>query len=199
QVMKTRSQPSSTSSTSSRFSSMACRPISGRAPAPNPLVSFLPIWIFTSDLEAVSACESVLTETKSTPRSCSSIMRLTALPPPPPTPITFIRALCAPESSSSKIMGCPIWPTSEKVLEPAFHRCDPLLDRLRPPAAGSEGASLQQLLGPVEREPGRHREPGRLDAVGKAGQPLTGDPYAHRHCEDFATQLHHARNQGTTA
>ena len=38
--------------TSSRFSSIAWRPISGRAPAPSPRVSFLPIWTLTSDFDA---------------------------------------------------------------------------------------------------------------------------------------------------
>src|SRR5207248_11251928 len=40
----------------------------------------------------------------STPSRCSSIIRLTALPPPPPTPTTFMRAFCAALSSNSKIM-----------------------------------------------------------------------------------------------
>src|SRR5690348_18438176 len=40
----------------------------------------------------------------STPSRCSSIMRLTALPPPPPTPTTFMRALCVALSSNSKII-----------------------------------------------------------------------------------------------
>ena len=56
QVTNTRSAPASARATSSRFSSMAWRPISGRAPAPSPRVSFLPIWILTSDFDASSAC-----------------------------------------------------------------------------------------------------------------------------------------------
>src|SRR5450759_4004048 len=42
----------------------------------------------------------------STPSRCSSIMRLTAFPPPPPTPTTFIRAACDWLSSNSNIIGC---------------------------------------------------------------------------------------------
>src|SRR6058998_1962750 len=61
-VTKTRSAPWRAWSTSSRFSSIAWRPISGRAPAPSPRVSFLPIWILTSDFEVRSAGASVLTE-----------------------------------------------------------------------------------------------------------------------------------------
>ena len=105
QVTKTRSAPCTAAMISSRFSSIACRPISGRAPAPRPRVSFLPIWTFRSDRDAASAWASVLTEMNSTPSRRSSIIRFTALPPPPPTPITFIRALWVTVSSSSKIMG----------------------------------------------------------------------------------------------
>jgi hypothetical protein len=104
QVTKTMSAPAAARATSSRFSSIACLPISGRAPAPRPRVSFLPIWILTSDFEFSSACASVLTEMNSTPSRCSSIMRLTALPPPPPTPTTFMRAFCVALSSNSKII-----------------------------------------------------------------------------------------------
>ncbi len=91
-VMKTRSVPSSTLRTSSAFSSIAPRPISGRAPAPRPRVSFFPIWILMLDLENLSACASVFTEMNSTPSRSSSIIRFTAFPPPPPTPTTFMRA-----------------------------------------------------------------------------------------------------------
>ena len=105
QVTNTRSAPESTRSTSSRFSSTAWRPISGRAPAPSPRVSFFPIWIFTSDFELRSACASVFTEMNSTPSRCSSIIRFTAFPPPPPTPTTFMRAFCEVFSSNSKIMA----------------------------------------------------------------------------------------------
>ena len=105
QVTNTRSAPARTRRTSSRFSSMACRPISGRAPAPSPRVSFFPIWILTSDFELRSACASVFTEMNSTPSRCSSIIRLTALPPPPPTPTTFMRAFCEVVSSNSKIIA----------------------------------------------------------------------------------------------
>ena len=80
QVMNTRSALVSARATSSRFSSIAWRPISGRAPAPSPRVSFLPIWILTSDFELSRAWASVLTEMNSTPSRCSSIIRLTALP-----------------------------------------------------------------------------------------------------------------------
>jgi hypothetical protein len=93
QVTKTMSAPWTATATSSRFSSMAWRPISGRAPAPRPRVGLRPIWILTSDFDRASAWASVFTEINSTPPSWSSIIRLTAFPPPPPTPTTFIRAV----------------------------------------------------------------------------------------------------------
>ena len=92
-VTKTMSAPSSASMILSESSSAACRPTSGFAPAPRPLVSFTPSCSFTGACESFSACTSVLAAMNSTPSSLASIMRLTALPPPPPTPMTLIFAL----------------------------------------------------------------------------------------------------------
>ncbi len=103
-VMNTRSAPSKALRISSRFSSSACRPISGRAPAPRPRVSFWPIWILTGALLFLSTWASVFTEMNSTPSRSSSIIRSTALPPPPPTPTTFMRAFWGRVSSYSKII-----------------------------------------------------------------------------------------------
>src|SRR5207247_661148 len=127
QVTKTMSALWRECSTSSRFSSIACRPISGRAPAPSPRVSFFPICTFTSALLLSRACASVFTEMNSTPWSPSSTMRFRALPPPPPTPTTFIRAFCDTVSSSSKIMA-PSGDRSEEVLQPPLQRSEPPLD-----------------------------------------------------------------------
>src|SRR6266566_4171919 len=121
QVTNTRSALCRACSTSSRFSSIACRPISGRAPAPSPRVKRLPIWTLTSALLLRSAWASVFTAMNSTPRTPSSIMRFRALPPPPPTPTTFIRAFCDTVSSSSKIM-VPSGDRSEEVLQPPLQR-----------------------------------------------------------------------------
>src|SRR3989475_1284772 len=63
----------------------------------------------------------------STPCSPSSTMRLSALPPPPPIPTTFIRAFCDTVSSSSKIMA-PSGDRSEEVLQPPLQRSEPPLD-----------------------------------------------------------------------
>src|SRR6186713_1240193 len=151
---------------------MAWRPISGRAPAPRPRVSFFPIWTLMSDLEAPSAWESVFTEMKSTPCSRSSIMRLTALPPPPPTPTTFIRALwTAPSSSSNRISEPSLWgpgrtrpDCSEEVLQPPFHRTKHLFHR-GTAARAAERAPERDLPRAVEHQSGRHRHPRTFHAV----------------------------------
>ena len=91
-VMKTMSAPSMASSISPRCSSAAWRPISGSPPAPRPLVSSRPMSNFTSASLMSRACASVFTAMNSTPRMPASIIRLTALTPAPPMPITLITA-----------------------------------------------------------------------------------------------------------
>ena len=91
-VTKTMSAPLRVSSISSLWSSAEVRPTSGFAPAPSPRVASRPMSSFTSASVNIRACESVLTAMNSTPFRPSSIMRLTALTPPPPTPTTLITA-----------------------------------------------------------------------------------------------------------
>ena len=91
-VTKTMSAPLRVSSISSAWSSAAWRPVSGFAPAPRPLVSSRPMSSLTSASLMSSACASVFTAMNSTPLRPSSIMRLTALTPPPPTPTTLMTA-----------------------------------------------------------------------------------------------------------
>ncbi len=91
-VTKTMSAPFSASLMSSRLSAAAPPPISGFAPAPNPLVSWWPIESLMSASHAWSAWTSVLMAMNSTPLRPASTMRLTALVPPPPAPTTLITA-----------------------------------------------------------------------------------------------------------
>ncbi len=91
-VTKTMSAPLRTSSISSRWSSAALRPTSGLAPAPSPRVSSRPTSSFTSASLISSAWASVFMAMNSTPLSPSSIIRLTALTPPPPMPTTLMTA-----------------------------------------------------------------------------------------------------------
>src|SRR5712664_3503450 len=99
-VMKTMSAPSSSRVIASGSSRAALRPTSGLEPAPSPCVSLLPSWTLTGAGELRSACMSVLATMNSTPVNCAAIMRLTALPPPPPRPMTLIFAACGVSSSS---------------------------------------------------------------------------------------------------
>ena len=104
-VRNTMSEPSSSSSMRSVSSSADLRPISGSPPAPRPLVSCGPSCSLIGARHLRSACRSVLAAMNSMPRSWASIIRLTALPPPPPTPITLIlagaRILLVPERGSA--------------------------------------------------------------------------------------------------
>ena len=91
-VMNTMSAPLRTSSISSRWSSAAWRPISGSEPAPRPRVSCRPMSSFTSASLISNAWASVFTAMNSQPLRPASIIRFTALPPPPPTPTTLMTA-----------------------------------------------------------------------------------------------------------
>src|SRR5690606_33795205 len=144
-VMKTRSQPRSASATRSRSSSAAFSPISGLAPAPKPLVRWSPIWMRTSARLVASTCASVLAATNSTPLRPVSIMRLTALLPPPPSPMTLMTALSVwliAMLSRSRV--------SEEVLEYVPHPVPPAVARvallLRPPCRGHGGMTLSHAV-----------------------------------------------------
>src|SRR5258705_2180060 len=75
---------------SSNDSSVAWRPISGLAPAPSPCVRLGPSWIRLGILLQANAWASVLQVIKFTPSIDWPNMWLTALLPPPPTPITLM-------------------------------------------------------------------------------------------------------------
>ena len=62
-----------------------------------------PNWIFVDARDRFRACRSVFATTNSMPSIPASIIRLTALLPPPPTPMTFMRAPVMGGSSSIKI------------------------------------------------------------------------------------------------
>ncbi len=91
-AMKIMSQSFITSARLSALSSAARSPISGRPPAPRPLVSLSPIRMAMVASLLMSAWASVLTATNSIPSTPERTIRLIALPPAPPTPMTLIRA-----------------------------------------------------------------------------------------------------------
>src|SRR5213593_1525323 len=153
-VMKIMSEPSRASMIFSVSSSAALRPTSGFAPAPRPLVSFAPSCNFTGACDSFSACRSVLAVMNSTPSSLARIMRLTALHPPPPTPMTLIFAGC---SSSLKLMRIPA--SLVVIFSPTFST---LAGSSR---AGSRGAGEHGFQFGYQISPALRRRAPRLRAI----------------------------------
>jgi len=91
-VTNTMSAPLRASLMSSRDSAAAPCPICGFAPAPRPLVRLAPMCSLRSASVIWSAWASVFAAMNSTPDRPASIIRLTALVPPPPTPTTLMTA-----------------------------------------------------------------------------------------------------------
>ena len=91
-VMKTMSESTSAWPIFSESSSAARWPMLASPPAPRPRVILSPIRILWGASAWSSACASVLQAMNSTPIISARIMRLTALLPPPPTPMTRISA-----------------------------------------------------------------------------------------------------------
>src|SRR3990167_4197936 len=106
-VTKTISAPSNKSAIWSALSNAAFFPISGLPPAPSPLVNSEPIWIFVRTGDTFNTCASVFTTIKSTPSNFEDIIVLTALPPPPPTPITLSFAELLNSSDNSNVILLP--------------------------------------------------------------------------------------------
>ena len=116
-VMKSRSAPWIASAMRVESSFAALRPTSGLAPAPRPLVSFVPIWSFDAASECARACRSVLAAMNFTPSMPALIIEFTALPPPPPTPMTRMSAPSIKSSSISKFIRPPSR-TSSRISNP---------------------------------------------------------------------------------
>ena len=88
----------------------------GRRPRRGRAVILSPMRILCGASDWRSACASVLTAMNSTPISSARIMRLTALLPPPPTPMTRMRA----KFSESDRNG--MWDSS-RLAGPGAHAC----------------------------------------------------------------------------
>ena len=91
-VMKTMSESASAWAIFSESSSADRWPIDASPPAPRPRVILSPIRILCGASACRSACASVLQAMNSTPIISARIIRLTALLPPPPTPMTLMSA-----------------------------------------------------------------------------------------------------------
>src|SRR5260221_2641479 len=185
-VMNSMSQPVIISMIRSRSSTAAWRPISGSAPAPSPLVMLLPICSDVLTLEALSACASVLMQMKSTPSMPVAPMWVTALPPPPPTPMTLITALWLYASMSSNMsvssrIGRLNDRKSEMTLKPALHA----VERTAHAAAEQRPARRgRRVLARVQQQAHGGRVDRVLHGVGEPAD-LAGHPQAHRHVEDL--------------
>ena len=100
-VTKTRSEPWSFFLISCCCSFAASAPILGFDPAPKPFDISRPIRIFWSAFAYNKSCASVLIAMISPPLIPISRILEVVFPPPPPTPITFIRAVCFFKISSN--------------------------------------------------------------------------------------------------
>ncbi|MCY1368159.1 hypothetical protein D9M69_551260 [compost metagenome] len=106
-VMKSMCAPAMASRIESTATSAASRPLSGLLPAPRPVV---PSWMVLCAALRESDCASVLAQMNSTPCTLRAIMCSTALPPPPPTPMTLIWVPRLNSSTSiiSMLMVCSL-------------------------------------------------------------------------------------------
>src|SRR5262245_9907813 len=207
-VMKSMSQPSTSSTMRSRSSIAAWRRPSGSAPAPRPLVMLAPICSAVFTFECFSACASVLMHMKSTPSMPLVTMCATALPPPPPTPSTLMTALWLYASISSNIVVAPRsrktrWlkesssqlprhlSASKVALEPGLHPVERGL-RVRD---GSPALVRQVVVPGVEQQAHTRGENRIAHHVGEAVHGLR-NAEAHRHVEHFFGELDGAFHLG---
>ncbi len=91
-AINTMSQPFKRSYRSSRDSCAASRPMEGSPPTPRPRARRSPILTFSGTSRCIRCCASVFIATYSTPGILCLYILVTALDPPPPTPMTLIRA-----------------------------------------------------------------------------------------------------------
>src|SRR5919199_2979584 len=179
-VRNTMSAPSTISANSSRLTSAARSPWTGSPPAPRPRVPRPPMASFLTAVDIWSAWASVLTAMNSTPWTPVSIMRLTALVPPPPTPM--IRTSVNPRACDSWGASM-IWGTTwtDRVRSASRSGLNP--PRCRPLATSEDLICQRQVcvdgaLGALVME---HRRAGRAGlqdlAVGAdLGRKDTGAP-----------------------
>src|SRR5699024_156674 len=181
-VTKTMSAPRRTSSISSAWSSAARLPTSGPAPAPRPRVISLPTSSLTSASDISSAWASVLIAMHSTPLGPDSIMRLTALTPPPPTPTTLMTAseIWVPATFGSLLLSFlrREGPASHLVVD--FRNPRPRVEvrtsgRLCSPLTLGTGASARKYKGRVSAPEGGVDHRGAAD-----GRPGDGRPTGQR-------------------
>src|SRR5262249_21134533 len=142
-----------------------------------------------------SACASVLAARKSTPGSPAAIMVLTALLPPPPTPITLIRApsmtsTCSPIAPPPSGVRPRDATRSEELPQPAHHPvpCPPERAQPRPTSLPRQAS---WPLKPVQHEADSSRIHGPRD---DANQPteMKRQPGAGRRAKPASREPLHA-------
>ena len=136
-VMNTMSESTMASAILSRSSSAARWPIDASPPAPRPRVILSPMRILCGASDCSSAWASVLQAMNSTPIISARIIRLTALLPPPPTPMTRMRAKFSESErrAISALLSCRVWRRAIRPLVPLGARRSRV--RLRDGSAGS--------------------------------------------------------------
>lgn len=137
-VMNSMCAPAMASRMSSTATSAASRPFSGLLPAPRPLV---PSWMVLCAALRVSDCASVLAQMNSTPCTLREIMCSTALPPPPPTPMTLIWVPWL--NSSTSIISMLIW----KLLLWPLERCRRAICQYKKSAESGNGEGSSRRPG----------------------------------------------------
>src|SRR5699024_10140319 len=154
----------------------------GSAPAPRPRVISLPTSSLTSASDISSAWASVLIAMNSTPLRPDSIMRLTALTPPPPTPTTLMTAseIWVPATFGSLLLSFlrREGPASHLVVD--FRNPRPRVEvrtsgRLCSPLTLGTGASARKYKGRVSAPEGGVDHRGAAD-----GRPGDGRPTGQR-------------------
>src|SRR6188768_3649370 len=141
----------------------------------------------------------------STPLSPASAMRLTALPPPPPTPITLMRAPVRTMSSSRRIRSfSEPWALKWRAsilsgpflgLEKFFEeRPQTSRDSSERAGAYARGLGLHVVMG-VDHDADRRGEYRIADVIGESTDAL-GRRATHRQVEDLFGDLGHALEQG---
>src|SRR5262245_20178622 len=178
-----------------------------------------PICRPTFTFECFSACASVLMQMKSTPSIPAEIMCATALPPPPPTPITLITAPWFSVSASTNIVS-PLDVCETSGQSPPFNslrlrlRSEDAIEvaALRHPKSISKisfepcvhsvphalrvsqrlaAAAAQVVLAAVEQQANSRRMHRIAHAVDQPGDVLR-NAQPHRHVENFFRELHGA-------
>ena len=166
-VMNTMSAPSSMSAMACSSSSAAARPTAGRRPSRGPCVSVGTELELRRRERLRQRLDVGVRGMNSTPLSPAAIMRLTALPPAPPTPMTLIVAAgCAIDFEFEHVH--PPWPLRALVLPAARSRTAPRRSAADPIGHRQARASGACRTSPLRSAPRAGSGPPRSRSAGRA-------------------------------